>query len=190
MARAVKAGKVKYLGLSEVGVNTLERAHAVHPITALQSEYSLWERNIENEVLPAARRLNIGFVPFSPLGRGFLSGNAKRAEDYSLGDYRRNDPRYQGANFDANQRIVATLRGIASQKSATPSQIALAWLLHQGSDIVPIPGTKRRSFLEENAAAADIRLNLGELQALDEAAPNGSTAGPRYNAQLMTHVDR
>ena len=190
MSEAVKSGRVRYLGLSEVGVKTLERAHAVHPISALQSEYSLWERNIENDVLAAARRLNIGIVPFSPLGRGFLTGKVQCAEALPAGDYRRSDPRYQGENFDANQRIVAAVRTIAKNKEITPGQVALAWLLHQGQDIVPIPGTKRRTYLEENAGAASVTLSATDLQSLNAAAPNGATAGPRYAAKMMATVDR
>jgi aryl-alcohol dehydrogenase-like predicted oxidoreductase len=190
MADAVKRGKVRYLGLSEVGVKTLERAHAVHPISAVQSEYSLWERNLENDVLAAARRLGVGIVPFSPLGRGFLTGKVQRAEELPEGDYRRTDPRYQGANFDANQRIVDAVTRIAQAKGITRGQVALAWLLHQGPDIVPIPGTKRRSYLEENAGAAAVKLSPQDLQALDAAAPNGGTAGPRYAEKMMATVDR
>jgi len=173
-----------------VGVKTLERAHAVHPISALQSEYSLWERNIESDVLPAARRLGIGIVPFCPLGRGFLTGAAQRAEDLPADDYRRSDPRYQGDNFDANQRILNVVTSIAKQHDKTAAQIALAWLLHQGQDIVPIPGTKRRRYLEENAGAAAIALTPGDLAALNAAAPPGATAGPRYSPAMMATVDR
>jgi aryl-alcohol dehydrogenase-like predicted oxidoreductase len=183
MADAVKSGKVRYLGLSEVGVKTLERAHAVHPISAVQSEYSLWERNLENDVLAAARRLGVGIVPFSPLGRGFLTGKVQRAEELPEGDYRRTDPRYQGANFDA-------VTSVAQRHGITRGQVALAWLLHQGADIVPIPGTKRRSYLEENAGAAAVKLSPQDLQALDAAAPNGGTAGPRYAEKMMATVDR
>ena len=150
MAGLVKEGKVRYLGLSEASAKTLRRAQAVHPISALQSEYSLWERGVEEEVLPACRELGIGFVPYSPLGRGFLTGAAKRAEDYPKDDFRRFQPRFQGGNFDRNMKIVDAVRAVASAKGATPGQIALAWLLAQGPDIVPIPGTKRRSYLEEN----------------------------------------
>ncbi len=190
MSDAVKSGKVRYLGLSEVGVKTLERAHAVHPISALQSEYSLWERNLENDVLAAARRLGVGIVPFSPLGRGFLTGTVQRAEELPEGDYRRSDPRYQGPNFDANQRMLAAVTAIARQKGISAGQVALAWLLHQGPDIVPIPGTKRRSYLEENAGATAVKLSAQDLQALDAAAPNGTTAGPRYSEKMMATVDR
>ena len=190
MGDAVRQGKVRYLGLSEVGVDTLRRAHAVHPISALQSEYSLWERNLENDVLAEARRLGIGIVPFSPLGRGFLTGKVQRAEELPEGDYRRTDPRYQGTNFDANRKIVGEVNALAARKGISASQVALAWLLHQGQDIVPIPGTKRRVFLDDNAAAAQVRLTPEELAALDAAAPNGATAGPRYSAAMMATVER
>src|SRR5689334_4545884 len=153
MADLVRQGKVRYLGLSEAGEQTIRRAHAVHPISALQSEYSLWERNLEPEIIPLLRTLGIGLVPFSPLGRGFLTGQVKRAEEYPESDYRRKDPRFQGANFDENQRIAVLVQSIAKEHDATPGQIALAWLLQRGDDIVPIPGTKRRTFLEENVAA-------------------------------------
>jgi aryl-alcohol dehydrogenase-like predicted oxidoreductase len=190
MAELVAEGKVRYLGLSEASGATLRRAHAVHPISALQSEYSLWERDIEVETLPVCRELGIGLVPFSPLGRGFLTGEAKRAEDYPETDYRRNDPRLQGANFDANMKLVDTVRALASGKGATPAQVALAWLLAQGPDIVPIPGTKRRRYLEENAAATDLQLSPAELQQLEDAAPRGQTAGPRYGERMMALLDR
>jgi len=187
MAALVRAGKVRFLGLSEAGEDTIARAHRVHPITALQSEYSLWERNLESRIIPLLRRLGIGLVPFAPLGRGFLTGSAARAETYPEGDYRRGDPRLQGENFDANQRLAARVRDIAEALGATASQVALAWLLAQGEDIVPIPGTKRRAFLEENLAAADIELTRearAELDALTAAA------GPRYNPTQMAFVDR
>src|SRR5215510_10051284 len=159
MADLVKAGKVRYLGLSEAGVSTIRRAHKVHSISALQSEYSIWERNVEEAVLPALRELGIGFVPFSPLGRGFLTGTVKRAEEYPDSDYRHQDPRLSGANYDANLRLVDAVKALGKEKKATSGQIALAWLLAQGPDIVPIPGTKRLSFLEENAKAASIMLS-------------------------------
>src|SRR5918998_2199466 len=158
MADLVREGKVRFLGLSEAGEQTIRRAHAVHPISALQSEYSLWERNLERDIIPVLRELCIGLVAFSPLGRGFLTGTAKRAEDYPEGDYRRGDPRFQGENFDANVRAAAVVQEVARRRQATPSQVALAWLLHKGDDIVPIPGTKRRRYLEENAAAASLGL--------------------------------
>src|SRR5215218_6865503 len=152
MADLVREGKVRYLGLSEAGEQTVRRAHAVHPISALQSEYSLWERNLEASIIPLLRELGIGLVPFAPLGRGFLTGAVKRAEEYPEGDFRRGDPRYQGENFDANVRAASAVRDVATRKGATPGQVALAWLLHRGPDIVPIPGTKRRKYLEENVA--------------------------------------
>src|SRR5437773_2556117 len=150
MAELVREGKVRFLGLSEAGEQTLRRAHAAHPIAALQSEYSLWERNLEPRIIPLLRELGIGLVPFAPLGRGFLTGSARRADEYPEGDYRRGDPRYQGANFEANVRAASAVRELAARKGATPAQIALAWLLHKGPDVVPIPGTKRRRYLEEN----------------------------------------
>ncbi len=190
MAELVREGKVRYLGLSEAGAQTIRRAHAVHPISVLQSEYSLWERNLEAEIIPVLRELGIGLVPFSPLGRGFLTGSAKRAEEYAEGDFRRNDPRYQGANFDANMRAASAVRELATKKGATPGQIALAWLLHKGPDIVPIPGTKRRRYLEENVAAVAIVLDAGEMAALDAALAPEKIAGPRYSAPQMAMIDR
>jgi len=190
MADLVREGKVRWLGLSEAGEGNIRRAHAVHPISALQSEYSLWERNLEVAIIPLIRELGIGLVPFSPLGRGFLSGVAKRAEEYPEDDYRRGDPRFQGANFDANMRAAGTVRGVAEKRGATPAQIALAWLLSKGDDIVPIPGTKRRRYLEENVAAARIELNADERRELDGALPPGTVAGPRYNERQMRFVDR
>ena len=156
MAELVRQGKVRFIALSEAGEKNIRRAHAVHPITALQSEYSLWERNLEPRIIPLLRELGIGLVPFAPLGRGFLTGTVKRAEELPAGDFRKGDPRYQGENFDANVRAATAVRDMAARKGATPGQIALAWLLHQGPDMVPIPGTKRRKYLEENVAAADI----------------------------------
>jgi len=190
MADLVRAGKVRYLGLSEAGENNIRRAHATHPITALQSEYSLWERNLEPRIIPLLRELGIGLVAFSPLGRGFLAGNVKRAEEYPENDFRRADPRFQGENFEANQRAAAAVRDLAAHKNATPGQIALAWLLHKGGDIVPIPGTKRRTYLEENARALRIVLTAAEMERLDAALPPGSVAGPRYNERGMAWVDR
>jgi aryl-alcohol dehydrogenase-like predicted oxidoreductase len=189
MAELVTAGKVRFLGLSEAAPKTIARAHAVHPISALQSEYSLWERGIEAEVLPTVRRLGIGLVPYCPLGRGFLTGQAKAAEDYPADDYRRQDPRFQGANFAANMAAASVVRQVASEKGATPGQVALAWLLAQGEDIVPIPGTKRVAYLEENAAAAGLTLNFDELSRLSAALPPGATAGPRYTERLMSLLD-
>jgi aryl-alcohol dehydrogenase-like predicted oxidoreductase len=190
LADLVNEGKVRYIGLSEAGENTIRRAHAVHPISVLQSEYSLWERNLEPRIIPLLRELGIGLVPFSPLGRGFLTGTVKRAEEYPEDDFRRGDPRWQGAHFDANVRATAVVREMAEQKGAAPGQVALAWLLHKGDDIVPIPGTKRRRFLEENVAAAALVLSADEIERLDAALPPGSTAGPRYNERMMAYVDR
>ena len=190
MADLVREGKVRFLGLSEAGASTIRRAHAVHPISAMQSEYSLWERNLEQEIIPVLRDLGIGLVAFSPLGRGFLTGTAKRAEDYPEDDYRRGDPRFQGANFDANVRAASVVQDVAARKNATASQVALAWLLHQGDDIVPIPGTKRRRYLEENAAAASLSLSPGDIVELDRALAPQSVAGPRYNERMMTFIDR
>ncbi len=190
MSDLVRDGKVRFLGLSEVGEATIRRAHAVHPISALQSEYSLWERNLEPQIIPLLRELGIGLVAFSPLGRGFLTGAVKRAEEYPADDFRRNDPRYQGENFDANMRAAQTVRDVAAGKGATPGQIALAWLLHKGLDIVPIPGTKRRSYLEENVAAAAIALDADEVARLDAALAPGVVAGPRYSARQMAMIDR
>jgi len=190
MADLIGEGKVRFLGLSEAGVETIRRAHAVHPISALQSEYSLWERNLEADVLPALRELGIGLVPFSPLGRGFLTGTARRAEEYAEGDYRRGDPRFQGANYDANMRAAATVADVARELGAAPGQVALAWVLRQGDDLVPIPGTKRRRFLEENVGAADLTLSDEMVDRLDAALPPEATAGPRYNEQMMAYIDR
>ena len=190
MADLVREGKVRFLGLSEAGEQTIRRAHAVHPITAVQSEYSLWERNLEARIIPLLRELGIGLVPFSPLGRGFLTGAVKRAEEYPADDFRRNDPRYQGENFDANVRAAGAVRDVAAQKGATPGQVALAWLLHRGPDIVPIPGTKRRRYLEENVAAAELRLTPDEVATLDAALAPGKVAGPRYAPELQAMVDR
>lgn len=190
MANLIREGKVRYLGLSEAGEQTIRRAHAVHPITALQSEYSLWERNLETGIIPVLRQLGIGLVPFSPLGRGFLAGNVQRAEEYPEGDFRRNDPRFQGENFDANMRAASVVRTIGARRNATPAQIALAWLLNKGDDVVPIPGTKRRSYLEENAGAASITLEPAEVKKLDEALAPEAIAGPRYSETAMKWVDR
>jgi aryl-alcohol dehydrogenase-like predicted oxidoreductase len=190
MAALVREGKVKYLGLSEAGVATIRRAHAVHPISALQSEYSLWERNLEPEILPVLRELRIGLVPFSPLGRGFLTGTIQRAESFPENDYRRKDPRLQGSNFDANMALAAVVRDVAASKGATPGQVALAWLLHQGPDIVPIPGTKRRRYLEENIGAASLSLSAQELRQLSDALAPGKVAGERYSKEMMATVDR
>ena len=190
MADLVREGKVRFLGLSEAGEQTIRRAHAVHPIAALQSEYSLWERNLEPRIIPLLRELGIGLVPFAPLGRGFLTGAVKRAEEYPEGDYRRTDPRYQGGNFDANMSAASAVRDLAAQKGATPGQIALAWLLHKGPDIVPIPGTKRRPHLEDNVGAVAVSLSAEEMAGLDAALSPEKVAGPRYTERQMAQVDR
>jgi aryl-alcohol dehydrogenase-like predicted oxidoreductase len=190
MSELVKEGKVRFLGLSEASETTIRRAHTVHPLTALQSEYSLWERNLEPRIIPALRELGIGLVPFSPLGRGFLTGKAQPAEEYPEGDYRRGDPRFQGENFQANLRAASMVREIAVRNEATTAQVALAWLLQQGEDIVPIPGTKRRVYLEENVSAAMLKLNSSDLNMLDQALSPGTVAGPRYNPRMMGFIDR
>jgi len=184
----IREGKVRHFGLSEAGEQTIRRAHAVLPVTALQSEYSLWERNLEERLIEVIRELGIGLVPFSPLGRGFLAGNVKRAEEYPEGDYRRGDPRFQRENFDMNMRAAAVVREAAKAYGATPAQIALAWLLGKGEDVVPIPGTKRRTYLEENAAATEITLGASDAARLDDAL--AKVAGPRYNEKAMRWVDR
>jgi aryl-alcohol dehydrogenase-like predicted oxidoreductase len=186
----VQAGKVRYFGLSEAGEKTIRRAHATYPVAALQSEYSLWERNLEPTIIPLLRELGIGLVPFSPLGRGFLTGTVQRAEDYPEGDYRRWDPRFQGENFDANVRAASLVKEIAERKGGKPGQVALAWLLHKGDDMVPIPGTKRRSYLEENIAAATLQLDAEEMKQLDETLSPEAISGPRYNEKMMALVDR
>jgi aryl-alcohol dehydrogenase-like predicted oxidoreductase len=180
MRDLVEQGKVRYLGLSEAAPGTIRRAHDVHPISALQTEYSLWSRDPEDEILPTVRELGIGFVAYSPLGRGFLSGQIQSPDDLPEDDFRRSNPRFQGENFQRNLDLVERVREIAAEKDVAPSQLALAWLLHQGEDIVPIPGTKRREYLEENAAAAEIELSADELARIDEAAPVGAAAGDRY----------
>jgi len=190
MADLIREGKVRFLGLSEAGLTTIRRAHAVHAISALQSEYSLWERNLEPQIIPLLRQLGIGLVPFSPLGRGFLTGTAKRADEYPEGDYRRGDPRYQGENFDANMQAASAVHELARQKGATAGQIALAWLLHKGDDIVPIPGTKRRKYLEENVVSVELELTAAEMSRLDTALSPENVAGLRYNERLMSTVDR
>ncbi|QKQ77206.1 aldo/keto reductase [Nostoc sp. TCL240-02] len=180
MAELVKLGKVRYLGLSEAAPATIRRAVAVHPIAALQTEYSLWSREPEDEILPTVRELGIGFVPYSPLGRGFLSGAIASPDDLAPDDYRRNAPRFQGENFSKNLQLVEQVKAIATEKGITASQLALAWLLAQGEDIVPIPGTKRRTYLEENVAATEITLTEQELNRLEAVAPKGVAAGERY----------
>src|SRR5213594_2165565 len=190
MASLVREGKVRFLGLCEVGERTIRRAHAVHPIAALQSEYSLWERNLEPQIIPLLRELGIGLVPFAPLGRGFLTGSVKRAEEYPEGDYRRGDPRYQGENFTANMQAASAVRELGARKGVAPGQVALAWLLHKGPDVVPIPGTKRRRHVEENVGAAAVSLNAEEMEALDTALSADKVSGPRYNEKQMAQVDR
>jgi aryl-alcohol dehydrogenase-like predicted oxidoreductase len=190
MAGLVRAGKVRFLGLSEAAPGTIRRAHATHPITALQTEYSLWTRDPEDEVVPTVRELGIGFVAYSPLGRGFLTGRFRRPEDFLEGDYRPNSPRFQGENFEKNQQIIARIEAIASALGVTPAQLAVAWLLAQGGDIVPIPGTKRLRYLEENIAAIEIHLTPAILAQLDQAAPKGVTAGARYPEAAMRSVNR
>ncbi len=180
MKELVDAGKVRYLGISEAAPETIRKANAVHPITALQTEYSLWSRDVEDEILPTVRELGIGFVAYSPLGRGFLTGQIKSFEDLPEDDYRRFSPRFQGENFDRNLDLVEKVQEIAREKGVAPGQLALAWLLHQGNDIVPIPGTKRRKYLEENAAATEVELTDADLARIDAAAPKGVAAGERY----------
>lgn len=189
MADLVRAGKVRFLGLSEAAPQTIRRAHATHPICALQTEYSLWTRDPEEEILSTCRELGIGFVAYSPLGRGFLSGRFKKPEDLPADDYRRNNPRFQGENFTRNLALAASVQQIAKEKGCTPSQLALAWVLAQGEDIVPIPGTKRRRYLEENARAVEIRLSPEDLRRLDRAVPRGSASGLRYPEAGMRRIN-
>ncbi len=190
MKELVEAGKVRYLGLSEASPETIRKAHDIHPISALQTEYSLWSRDVEEGVLPTLRELGIGFVAYSPLGRGFLTGQIRKFEDLPEGDYRRGSPRFQGENFDKNLELVDRVNEIAAEKGVTPGQLALAWLLRQGDDIVPIPGTKRREYLEENAGAVDITLTEEDLRRVEEAMPRGSAAGERYAEAQMRAVGR
>ncbi len=180
MAALVQSGKVRYLGMSEAAPETMRRAQSVHPITALQTEYSLWSREPEDELLPTVRELGIGFVPYSPLGRGFLTGAFQSPDDFAADDYRSHSPRFQGENFAKNLDVVNSVKAIAQEKGITPAQLALAWLLAQGDDIVPIPGTKRRSYLEENTAAVEVVLSQAELDRIDAVAPQGVAAGDRY----------
>ncbi|MGA2009048.1 MAG: aldo/keto reductase [Solirubrobacteraceae bacterium] len=180
MAELVDAGKVRFLGLSEAGPETISRAHAVHPISALQTEYSLWSRDLEEEILPLVREMGIGLVAYSPLGRGFLTGQITSPEDLAPDDFRRHQPRFQGENFQRNLDLVARVRELAADKGATPGQLALAWVLAQGPDVVPIPGTKRRRYLEENVEATELSLSAEDLARIDEAAPAGAAAGDRY----------
>jgi aryl-alcohol dehydrogenase-like predicted oxidoreductase len=190
MAELVREGKARFLGLSEAGEENIRRAHATHPISALQSEYSLWERNLEPRIIPLLRELGIGLVPFSPLGRGFLTGAATRAEELPADDFRRGDPRWQGANFDANVRAASVVRDIAARLHATPAQVALAWLLNKGPDIVPIPGTRRRRYLEENVGAVEVVLSDSIMKQLETALAPEKVAGERYNEERAKLVDR
>jgi aryl-alcohol dehydrogenase-like predicted oxidoreductase len=190
MARLVEQGKVRHLGLSEAGIETIRRAHKVHTITALQTEYSLWSRDPEDGILDVCRELGIGFVPYSPLGRGFLSGQIKSFDDLAPDDYRRNAPRFQGENFQKNLELVRRIEEMAAEKRCTSAQLALAWVLAQGEDIVPIPGTKRREYLEENVAALDVEITQEELKRIDEIAPKGAAAGMRYTEAGMATVNR
>jgi aryl-alcohol dehydrogenase-like predicted oxidoreductase len=190
MSELVGQGKVRYLGLSEAAPNTIRRANAVHPIAALQTEYSLWTRDPEDAVLPACRALGIGFVAYSPLGRGFLTGQLKRFEDLAPDDYRRQSPRFQGGNFQKNLDLVAKIQKIAKEKKCTPAQLALAWVLAQGQDIVPIPGTKRRKYLAENIATLEVTLTPADLERIDQVAPHGVAAGERYPEPTMARIDQ
>jgi len=190
MAKLVTEGKVCHLGLSEVSPETLRRACGIHPITAVQTEYSLWSRDPEDGILDACRELGVGFVPYSPLGRGFLTGQIKRFEDLEPDDYRRHSPRFQGENFQKNLDLVKHIAEIATGKSCTPAQLALAWVLAQGEDIVPIPGTKHRKYLEENVGALDVELTAEDLRRIDEIAPKGVAAGTRYPEAMMASVNR
>src|ERR1700674_4638739 len=190
MGELVKAGKVRYLGLSEASASTIRPPHKVHPVTPLQTEYSLWSRDPEDEILATTRELGIAFVAYSPLGRGFLTGQIKRFEDFAPDDYRRNSPRFQGENFQKNLDLVRRVEAIAKEKKCTPGQLALAWLLAQGEDIIPIPGTKRRKYLEENAGALEVKLSSEDLRRIAEVAPRGAAAGLRYPEQMMKSVGR
>ena len=188
MAQLVKEGKVRHIGLSEAGVDTLKRAARIHPIAALQTEYSIWERDVEAEILPTCRELNIGFVPYSPLGRGFLAGGIRSLADLAADDWRRNDPRYSDENLPRNLAIVDAIAAVAQRHGVSNAQIALAWLLAQGPDIVPIPGVKRRATMQDSAASPDVTLSEADIAALDAAAPAGTTAGPRYSERGMKMV--
>src|SRR5271156_5284995 len=190
VADLIAQGKVRFFGLSEVGVATIRRAHAVHPISALQSEYSLWERNLDPEIIPVLRELGIGLVPFCPLGRGFLTGEVMRAEEFPEGDFRRIDPRYQGENYDANVKAARIVHEVAAARQVKPGQITLAWILAKGDDFVPIPGTKRRKYLEENVAAETVRLAPAEMKMLDDAMAPGKVSGKRYPDWIMATIDR
>jgi aryl-alcohol dehydrogenase-like predicted oxidoreductase len=190
MADLVRVGKVRAIGLSEARPETIRRAHKVHPVAALQTEYSLWSRDPEDEILPTTRELGIAFVAYSPLGRGFLTGRFKTIDDLEPDDYRRQSPRFQGENFAKNLDVVAQIQAMAREKGCTPSQLALAWLLAQGDDVIPIPGTKHRRYLEENVAAVDIRLTDEDLRRIDDVAPHGVAAGERYNASMLALVNQ
>ncbi|GKW12616.1 MULTISPECIES: aldo/keto reductase [Pectobacterium] len=190
LAELVKEGKIRYIGLSEASVTTLERAHRVHPITALQSEYSLWTRDMEAEILPTCERLGIGFVPYSPLGRGFLTGAIRSPDDLAVDDFRRTNPRFSEENFGKNLQLVEKINQLAQEKQVTPSQLALAWVLAQGEHIVPIPGTKRRRYLEENVAALDVTLTKEELAAIDAIFPPDAAAGERYGKESMAALNQ
>ena len=190
MADLVREGKIKYIGLSEAGPETLRRAYAVHPISALQTEYSLWSREPEDEIIPTCRALGIGFIPYSPLGRGFLTGAYKSIADFRSDDYRRTSPRFQGENFEKNLELVRHIQALAAEKGCTPSQLALAWVLARGDDIVPIPGTKRRQYLEENIGAINVTLTPQDLARIDEIAPKGAAAGDRYSAEALKLTGR
>ncbi len=190
VADLVREGKIRFLGLSEAGEANIRKAHGVHPISALQSEYSLWERNLEPKIIPVLRELGIGLVPFAPLGRGFLTGSAKRAEEYPEDDFRHGDPRFQGENFDRNMSTTSIVREMATQKGVAASQIALAWLLQKGDDLVPIPGAKSRAHMEEDMGAADVALSAVEIERLDKTLSPEAIAGPRYNERFMRAIDR
>jgi aryl-alcohol dehydrogenase-like predicted oxidoreductase len=188
MARLIEQGKVRYLGLSEAGAKTIRRAHATYPITALQSEYSIWTRDPEGEILNTCRELGVGLVPYSPLGRGILTGKVKDTGEFGAKDFRRISPRFQGENFDKNLQMVERIERIAAERSCTPAQLALAWVLAQGQDVVPIPGTKRRTYLEQNLKALDVTLSPADLRRIEEAAPRGAAAGARYPDEYMNRL--
>jgi aryl-alcohol dehydrogenase-like predicted oxidoreductase len=190
MGNLVREGKIKYIGLSEAGTDTLKRAAAVHPIAALQTEYSLWSREPEDEIIPTCRALGIGFIPYSPLGRGFLTGAYKSIEDFRSDDFRRSSPRFQGENFAKNLELVRHIQALATEKGCTPGQLALAWVMAQGNDMVPIPGTKRREFLEENVGAVNVTLTPQDLARIDEVAPKGAAIGDRYHPESMKMLGR
>jgi aryl-alcohol dehydrogenase-like predicted oxidoreductase len=190
LAELVREGKIRHIGLSEASAGTIRRAHLVHPIAALQTEYSLWTRDPEDDILPTTRELGIAFVAYSPLGRGFLTGQIKRFEDFAADDFRRLSPRFQGGNFQKNLDLVARVESVAKEKHCTPGQLALAWLLAQGEDIIPIPGTKRRHYLEENFGALSVQLSPEDLRRIDEAAPHGAVAGERYPEQMMALINK